>query len=504
VQKRIGILVLLFGLWVMPTHAQDSLWQVWLYDKTAGLMTRVNDGGVALESLPLPTVQTYTTFSDRVAVSPDGRYMAYTLTDPTTLNNAGILYDKESNAVQTLYPTGSENVAYSSLWQAANSHLFTEVGFATGYSVSGGGWRVLVHVFGGGTVSLESNNAMIVTLGLSSAAGITPVVQAFTGTNVTFTLFSMGTDSADPVQTYIWDYVSGTVQSFGSIPLSDVDVLPNTGEIVSASFDPGFPHHAQDFTLFSQLNTLHVYVPQTSMRFPFYTEQLLSLYQPRFVENGRRILVGAFDETTSTAEWRLLERSGLSVQPENILRAPNDFVMDAHSLLDGFVYVTTVLSSNGTTTLMAANTQTGLNSGDIVYIGEVGVPLRLVWVEDTRLRSAPAERFRAWGQLTSAESQVISPLQLPTIAPLAGTTLVVGGTALINTTEGDQLNLRSGPGREFSIVTQLPDGMRVTIIEGPREADGLRWWHIQAGDVEGWVVESVNDDGAIIQTLIPG
>jgi uncharacterized protein YraI len=82
--------------------------------------------------------------------------------------------------------------------------------------------------------------------------------------------------------------------------------------------------------------------------------------------------------------------------------------------------------------------------------------------------------------------------------------LVIGGAALINTTEGDQLNMRSGAGTSFDIVTQLDDGTRVTIIEGPRLVDGLTWWRIQVGNLQGWVVESVEDDGAIIQTLIPG
>ncbi len=504
VRKRIGILLVWawLSITLLPVRAQEAVWQAWLYDKTAGIMTQVNDLGVVEETLTLPIVQTYSVFSDRVAVSPDGRYMAYTLTDPTTLNNAGILYDKVSNALQTLYPTGGENVNYSSLWQVASSHVFSENGFATGYSVNGGGWRVLVQLFGGGVISLEPNSPLIVTLGLSAEEGITPVVQYFSGAIVAFTLMSLGENSVTPLQTYVWDYVSGVVQAFGGTPLSDIDVLPATGEIISASLDTNFPHRNQDFTLFQQANTLHVYVPDSGTRFPVYTEPALSFYQPRFVENGKRILVGAFDELGMNAEWRLLERSGQLVQPTHVLSAPNDFVIDALGLTDGFIYVTNALSSDGTTTLMHVNTRAGLNSGSIVWIGAPAVPQRLVWVNDTRVQ--PVEQYMAWGQLASAQSEVISPLALPTNAPLAGANLMIGGTALINTTEGDTLNVRSGPGREYNIATRLSDGTRVTIIEGPRTEDGLVWWHIRAGNVEGWVVESVEDGGALIQTLIPG
>ncbi|MFN8375006.1 MAG: SH3 domain-containing protein [Anaerolineae bacterium] len=498
--KRIGIVLLWLCITLLPVQAQSSLWTAWLFNQTAGTMTLVNDAGVALDTLALPTVQNYVTFSDRVAVSPDGRYMAYTLTDDATFNTAGLLYDREANVMQTLYPSGSEQVGYSSLWRAASSHLFTEAGFATGYSVRGGGWRLLVQLYGGGIVSLDSNNAVVVTLGLSAQDGITPVVQYFTGTTVTFTLTLTGADSTAPLQTYVWDYLSGTIQSFAGTPLSDMDVLPTTGEIISASLDANFPNHAQDFTLFQQANTLHIYVPQTATRFPVYSDAALSLYQPRFVENGRRVLVGGFDEYSGSGEWRLLERSGQPAQPVTVLRAPDDFVTEALGVFDGFVYITSVLATDGTTTLMHVDTRQGLNSGRLVWIGPAAAPLRLVWVHDTRTQ---AEQYGAWGQLAGGQGEIISPLALPTL-PVAGPALAAGSTALINTTEGDQLNVRSGPGRDYGIVTRLDDGTRVTIIDGPRTADGLIWWQIRAGDLEGWVIESIEDGGALIQTLIPG
>jgi uncharacterized protein YraI len=92
---------------------------------------------------------------------------------------------------------------------------------------------------------------------------------------------------------------------------------------------------------------------------------------------------------------------------------------------------------------------------------------------------------------------------VPTIAPASGGILVVGGQASINTTEGDTLNVRAGPGTTFEIVARLPDGARVTLLEGPRAGEGYTWWRIRAGSAEGWVVESVDDRGTRLQTLIP-
>jgi uncharacterized protein YraI len=99
----------------------------------------------------------------------------------------------------------------------------------------------------------------------------------------------------------------------------------------------------------------------------------------------------------------------------------------------------------------------------------------------------------AWGHLMPPSSPA------PTIAPIIAV-LTIGGQAMVQTTEGDTLNLRSGPGRSFSRLGTVGNGTLVTILEGPHSADGLTWWriHLPAG-LEGWVVDFV--DG--VQTLVP-
>ncbi|MBZ0274725.1 MAG: SH3 domain-containing protein [Anaerolineae bacterium] len=100
-------------------------------------------------------------------------------------------------------------------------------------------------------------------------------------------------------------------------------------------------------------------------------------------------------------------------------------------------------------------------------------------------------------QLTpSPTPRPVVPTPTPTVPPV----LHIGGTALIQTTGGDPLNMRGGPGRSNAIVARLPAGITVAILDGPREADGYRWWQIRTTNaVEGWVVDQVDD----VQTLIP-
>ncbi len=77
---------------------------------------------------------------------------------------------------------------------------------------------------------------------------------------------------------------------------------------------------------------------------------------------------------------------------------------------------------------------------------------------------------------------------------------MVNDLAVVFTTEGDRLNLRSGPGLSFDIVDKLQRDTSVRLLEGPRKADGYAWWRIQTGDgVEGWAVERVETE----QTLQP-
>lgn len=83
--------------------------------------------------------------------------------------------------------------------------------------------------------------------------------------------------------------------------------------------------------------------------------------------------------------------------------------------------------------------------------------------------------------------------------------LEVNETAEVFTTAGDRLNLREGPGLDFEIVEKLDAGTLVTLIDGPRKADGYQWWRIRndAG-IEGWAVERVDEEQTLQLALLVG
>jgi len=83
--------------------------------------------------------------------------------------------------------------------------------------------------------------------------------------------------------------------------------------------------------------------------------------------------------------------------------------------------------------------------------------------------------------------------------------LFVDELATVFTTAGDRLNVRSGPGLEFEILTKLDAGTLVTLIEGPKKVDGYAWWRIRddAGN-EGWAVERVDEEQTLQLALLVG
>lgn len=71
--------------------------------------------------------------------------------------------------------------------------------------------------------------------------------------------------------------------------------------------------------------------------------------------------------------------------------------------------------------------------------------------------------------------------------PGAGTTATTASpttTAFVNTKE---LNVRAGPGREYSVVTKIAHGDEVMRIETGQSTEGTPWARIRFGSVEGWV-----------------
>ncbi len=96
---------------------------------------------------------------------------------------------------------------------------------------------------------------------------------------------------------------------------------------------------------------------------------------------------------------------------------------------------------------------------------------------------------------TSTPTPSPTPTQTPTPTPVP--VLHPGGRARVDT---QTLNVRAGPGVGYDKVGSLLQNAEVSILEGPHEADGYRWWKVRGENgVEGWVAEGTK----ATQWLVP-
>lgn len=89
----------------------------------------------------------------------------------------------------------------------------------------------------------------------------------------------------------------------------------------------------------------------------------------------------------------------------------------------------------------------------------------------------------------TADTPTAAPTATFTVTPVPGTALAVGQPARVVAPDG--LNMRDQPSASGQLLLLLPANQRVTVMEGPTDAEGFRWWRVDDGGGNvGWVAES--------------
>jgi hypothetical protein len=88
--------------------------------------------------------------------------------------------------------------------------------------------------------------------------------------------------------------------------------------------------------------------------------------------------------------------------------------------------------------------------------------------------------------VTSPTATVVLPIE-GTAEPTPITEIGPGATVVVKGTGGTGLNLREQPTTYARVVESYDEGAELTVLDGPREADGYVWWQLRAADgKEGW------------------
>ena len=82
-----------------------------------------------------------------------------------------------------------------------------------------------------------------------------------------------------------------------------------------------------------------------------------------------------------------------------------------------------------------------------------------------------------------------TPEGTPDIPDGGGESGFAPGQAAIVTGTGDCLNMRSEPSINGAVITCLPDGSSLSIVEGPEKEGSRIWWRVEAAGSTGWVAE---------------
>lgn len=126
----------------------------------------------------------------------------------------------------------------------------------------------------------------------------------------------------------------------------------------------------------------------------------------------------------------------------------------------------------------------------VVYLAREALPTQLPVVEVTATPTvAQPSSTPEQAPLTptpTSEAPTATPEPSPSKADIEpGIKVEVVGTGI------DGLRIRSGPGLNYTSLKIVPDGETFTVLEGPEEADDLRWWRLkdEAGTI-GWAAEN--------------
>ncbi len=511
----LALVVLLLG-W-FSSHAQgiDTSWEAHLYNPVSGSVEVINSSGQVSDTFTLPMLPAFDHYPAHVASGHGGSPLAYVAYNSITYQGAVIISQRDrivtSAALPLTIATSTEFVADESAFNDDNTR------FALGYSLDGGGWAVIVVnlITGGIDYTIRSDMPQVSTSGIPNTAGLTPVIRQFSLQTVSFNLILSGTEANSALKAYDWKIDSNDLIPNPVYTSLDSDRLNITDEVIMTAADNRIENQQAAFP-FSQANSLQVYEILTGARFPFFNLPNATLQTPRFIQNGERILVD-----TATADgryaWMVVERNGAVVGTLPTAVTLNEI----KGVADGFVYTTDSFAP-GARTLVYVDTRAALNAGVPIWTGNAGEQPLLIWAGSTSISAQLAAiSYVAWAQLAAP---IYAPGSIPVIAPAPDqpllvnpvavgtpettrssiTTLGEGVAALVHTTNGNQLNVRAGAGTNYQIVAKLGDGARVTILEGPNTADGFTWWRVRTNSgIAGWVVDSVDDDGKRLQTLLP-
>jgi len=153
-------------------------------------------------------------------------------------------------------------------------------------------------------------------------------------------------------------------------------------------------------------------------------------------------------------------------------------------IISTYVKVTTVTTTSTTTTTTASTTTTTKVTADD------GTVIITVPDNSTASTSSSTDGTTASTATTASASSTTSTTTTTTAKPTTGTTgSTMAANIAVSITSGS-LELRSGAGTAYSLITTLKAGDEIVILSNRSDSSGNLWYRVQAGIVSGYVKAS--------------
>lgn len=481
---------------VAPVEAGGS-WNAWLYNYDTAMLVHVLPDGGAITAMNFPYPPGHSQPPSMITFSRDGTLLAACLTDPQ--NNTSIyVYDTVNHYYYAQYSAGPVVGCSLSRYSFSEDGSLLAFGLLNHYPDPADprpDWELIVLQMGTNIVQsrLDSNSPLVTSLGLDTR-GHLPFVSSFQMPQanypglISFKPVRWGAEGACEYESIIWNLGQNQVYMGELAGKNYLDTLLPNGEATWVDIDPTLPQG----TLIGPGCTHNVvmYSNKAGDRYPLYHDGTI-LSGSAFVNDGE--MIAFLSTTNAVTQWHAIDRAG------NVITLPTNIqAYEVWGTLFGYVYLNSG-GQGGIPTLYNDrwDDATGQFVTNLVWSGQAGEYWRIVYVN-------PLSGGNGLAPFTPMPILGIPPQLPPGQQPGQ---LFVGGTAVVFTTEGDLLRIRTGAGLGFPIAFQLAPGTLVTLIEGPVPTDNLVWWRIQTQDGRsGWAVEGVPDaaaPGGYIQTLQP-
>ena len=486
-KQHLILFILLLCLSIPSRLAASSDWRAWLYHPQNGQLIQIDSHGNQRVNTTIHTQLN----PEQVIISPNSQLVAYVVSNPRTFEHELVLHDLVNQ--RNLSSTHLPQPQYGLFNQDDRLHLsrytFNDSSTRLAYSVfiAGEGWEIrVVDCLTGELLVRMTDRSPVLAPFPDIHSGTMPYIQRFNENEIAFTIDN-GSSPLTLHSNFIWSFADNSLRQSNIYRVFETDTLRASGEVIMPLPDHRFAASNKDVIRPRlQHNTLQMADPLSQTRAPFFTDEALDFQAVQFIQNGEQFLITAQVDRLRS-RWLVVNRAGERVRS---LPVAGDEVAGSP---DGFAYLAIV---GNQTALVHVDTRNFTSLGETIWVSKG------IW----HLIDVPMERTPN----LPVPPSLAEPLQMPdsvknslTPFPLPPPMLNVDMDVQIQTFDDDYINLRESPSTSGQVLALLENGVLMTLLDGPIEADGYTWWQVRVGKRVGWLVERIGDLQAIIPRRPP-